>query len=276
MGRGRQAARLPPGIGEEPQGPGRRNGRVELAQRSRGRVARIGEGRAPGFALTRVQGREIVLRHEDLAAHIEHVGDVRSGEALRDGGDGANVCRHILARIAVATGGSPDELARRVAQGAGEPVDLRLRGHGQRGLSTESEKAPHPCGEFGDFLVGEDVAERQHRDAMPHGDELLGWLRADRRCRARGRVEDRKSRFDRRETPPQGVVVGVRHRWCVVAVVGDVVSRDDARKPRMFGAGKPQGRGEGLGIGHGISQRARKGLGMILAASSHSAVNAPT
>ena len=243
------------------QGPGRRDGRVELAQRSCGRVARIGEGRAPGFALARVQGREIVLRHEDLAAHIEHVGDIWPDEGLRNGRDGANVCRHILTRIAVAAGGSPDKLARRVAQRAGKPIDLRLRGHGQRGLCTEPEKAPHPCGEFSDLLVGEDVAERQHRHAMPHGYEFLGWLRADRRARARGRVEDRKSRFDRRETPPQGVVVGVRHRWCIVAVVGDVVSRDDTRKPRMFGAGMPEGRGEGLGIGHGISQRARKGLG---------------
>ena len=40
-------------------------------------------------------------------------------------------------------------------------------------------------------------------------------------------------------------------------MVGDIVSRDDGRKPRMFGAGLSEGRGERLGIGHGISQRAR-------------------
>ncbi len=249
--RGREAARLAPGIGEEPQGPRCRDGRVELAQRSCGRVARIGKGRTAGFALARVEGREVVFGHEDLAAHLERVGHIRADKGLRDGRDGPDVGRDILTRVAVAPRGSADEPARHIPQRTGETVDLRFRRHGQSCLGTEPEETPHARDELGDLLVGEDIAERQHGHAMSDRRKLFGRLRTDRRARAFGRVEGRKGRFDGREAAPQRVVVGVRHRWCVVAMVGDIVARDRGRKPRMFGAGCPEGRRQELGFSHG-------------------------
>ena len=63
---------LAPAIGEEAQPPARGDRGIELAQRARGRVARIGEQRLARRLPLLVQRHEVGALHVDLAAHLEH------------------------------------------------------------------------------------------------------------------------------------------------------------------------------------------------------------
>ena len=111
---------------------------ILLAERARAGVARVGVERQPGLLALGVDPRELGLGHEHLAADVDRG---RLGEAVRDGRDGPQVGRHVLAGRAVAAGRALDEAAALVAQGDGQAVDLelgdvaqvrrRLRGGGQ-------------------------------------------------------------------------------------------------------------------------------------------------
>ena len=79
----RHRAHLAPGIGEEAERARRGDGRVLLAQRARGRIARIGEDGVAGRLLPLVQRQERLLGHVDLAAHLADIGDVAALQLVR-------------------------------------------------------------------------------------------------------------------------------------------------------------------------------------------------
>src|SRR5207245_2528557 len=81
---------------KNPQPPAARDLRIELPERSGGRVPRIGEGRLAGPLPLRVELGEAALREVHLAAHLHALGPALPGEPQRDvphraavGGDGA-------------------------------------------------------------------------------------------------------------------------------------------------------------------------------------------
>ena len=77
------SAHLAPGIGKEVAAAARGDLGIELAQRARGRVARIDEGLLALGLHLRVERQEIALGHVDLAAHLDDIGRARR-QLLRD------------------------------------------------------------------------------------------------------------------------------------------------------------------------------------------------
>ena len=99
---------------------------VFLPQRAGGGVPGVGKGLLPVFLQCFIQCMEGFLGHEYLAPDDEPGGSPFQRHG--NGADGAQILRHILAHIAVAPGGTPDELAVHVFQGHRQAVDLRLHG----------------------------------------------------------------------------------------------------------------------------------------------------
>ena len=102
---------------EELVGPGRqqpvgRNLRVLLAEGAGAGVAGIRIQREAGLFALGVDPGELRFRHEDLATGVEGGGCL---EAVRDGLDRPEIGGHVLARRAIAPGGSLDEAAALVA-----------------------------------------------------------------------------------------------------------------------------------------------------------------
>ena len=89
--------------------------------------------------------------------------------------------------------------------------------------------------EIGHVLVGEGVAEREHRHRMAHLAEGLDGCGADPPRRAVGAHQLGKARLDRRIALAQRVVVGVGDLRRVLGVVELVVVRDLARQPLELG-----------------------------------------
>ena len=226
VGGGDRLARLAPGVGEEAQGPRAGHRRIELAQRSRRGVARIGEDLAAGRPLPFVQIGEVGLAHVDLAAHLED--RRRAGDAARDIGEGREVAGDVLAGGAVAAGRAGDEAAALVAERHRQPVDLRL-GHrldGQSGIVAQLLQPAADTGhEFGELGVGEGVVERQHRPAVDDLGEAGGGGGADPHRRSVVADEIGEAGFDRTVAPLQRIVAGVVDDRRVLLVVGAVERR---------------------------------------------------
>ena len=221
LGRGEGLADFAPGVGEKLQRPLGGHARIELAQRAGGEVARIGVDRLPGGGLTRVQRGKVGVAHVDFAARFEDLG--RALEALRDRFDNAHVRGDVLAFVAVAARRRLDEFAILVAQAAGEAVDLRFRNDIERRAIGQAQKTPHPGAELLDFLVGEDIAERQHRHAVADLGEFLRRRRADLAIGGIGASELGKRFLERGVTPTQRVIFGVGYDGRVLAVIAAVV-----------------------------------------------------
>ena len=136
---GERLADLAPGVGEKGERTPRGDARIELAQRTGGGVARIGEGRLARRGLPGVQRGEIGMAHVDFAARLENAR--RALQAVRDRLDRAHVGGDVLALEAVAARRRLDELAVFVAQIARQAVDLRLGRQGERRV--------RPCPESG-------------------------------------------------------------------------------------------------------------------------------
>ena len=98
LGQGR--AYLAPAIGKEPQRPRRCDLGIQLPQRSRRGIARIGKLFVRFLGLPRVQRGEIGMAHIDFAAHFQNFG--RTGQTLGNIGDGAGVGGDILTHLAIA------------------------------------------------------------------------------------------------------------------------------------------------------------------------------
>ena len=172
------------------------------------------------------------MAHVDLAARLEDLG--RAFEALRDRFHDAHVRGDVLAFVAVAARRRLDEFAILVAQTAGEPVDLRFRDDIERRAVAQAQKAPHPGAELLDLLVGEDIAERQHRHAVANFGEFLRRRRADLAAQGISAGELRKRLLERGIAPTQFVILGVGNDRRVLAMVAPVMLGDLALKTRVL------------------------------------------
>ena len=102
---------------------------------------------------------------------------------MRNFGDGADIGGHILAFAAIAARRGLDQHTVFIAERARQPIDLRLRRHQQGIVLLEPQKLADARAEFGDLVIGENIAERQHGDRMPHLGEFLRRSRSDRLSR---------------------------------------------------------------------------------------------
>jgi hypothetical protein len=162
-------------------------------------------------------------RHEDLAAHLEHVGHValrRPSQLVGDGRDGRDVGRHVLADAPVATGGCLGEAAVLVAHAHRHAVDLQLA-HEPHGLVAEGAGDPvTPRLQLGSIHR---VVEARHRHVVHDGRERGARRAADRLRRRRRRCELRVLVLDPAELAHDQVEVGVADLRTVELVVSTVV-----------------------------------------------------
>ena len=121
--RGRDVAQP---VGIKTQRSLRRDGRIELAHRTRGRIARIDKRLLAFVALLLVEGVKVVPAHEDFAAHF-YQGRCFRREPERDLPDGAHVLGHVFPHFAVTTGGSLHQHAVLKAQAHGQAIELQFR-----------------------------------------------------------------------------------------------------------------------------------------------------
>ena len=250
----RQRAHLAPGVGEEAQRTRCRDRGVELAQRTRGGVARIGKDLVAGRRLARVDLGEIGMPEIDLAADLRHLRDTLAAQLLRDVGDRERVRGDVLADRAVAAGRGGDELALLIAQAQRQAVDLRLGREDERRLRAEGEEAPDAFDELAHVLLAEAVGERQHRHAMAHLGEFLRGLGADLSGQALRCPKLGKARLERLVALPQRIVFRVRHRRRVLLVIAPVKLGDLTAERVVLGAGVVRSKGVGVGFGEGLGR----------------------
>ena len=160
-------------VAEERETPARGDGRVDLAQRARGGVARVCEESVVLLGLPAVELGERVERHEDLAAHLDHLGDLAALELLREVVDRDHVGGHVLADLAIAPGRTSDQAAAFVEQRDREPVELRFADVGD----VLGHDASEPLAPRDEVVTRERVVERQHRLEVAHLRERGGDLR---------------------------------------------------------------------------------------------------
>ena len=126
---------------------------IELADRARGRVARVHERRQALARAPLVERREVGQRHVDLAADLDE--RRRVVDPQRDRRDRAQVVRDVLADLAVAARGAAHEHAVAVDERDREPVDLRLGDVGEVGvLDPLAREVGAHAGDPGAQLVG--------------------------------------------------------------------------------------------------------------------------
>ena len=158
--------------------PARGHGRIDLAERARAAVARVGVERQAGCLAFLVDPCELRLRHEHLAANV---GRDRIREPIRDDLDRPEVGGHVLAGRAVAAGRAAHEPATLIAQGDGQAIDLELshvpeiRSGFRRCI--DAEDLPHASIERPQLIVRERIPERQHRPRVAHLGELVAEAR---------------------------------------------------------------------------------------------------
>jgi hypothetical protein len=237
MGLAREFRCFAPMIGEETQGPARGDGGIELTQRTRRGVPRVGEDLVAGFFLAPVHRREIGMAHIDLATDLEDVGDVAPAKVLGHVGNGAQIRGHVLPFRPIAPRGPKHEFAVLVTQAGGQPVDLWLGHQGQLFIRGKREKTAHTCREIVDVFAGKGIVERKHGPGMAHLLETLGGFRA---YAMRGAVvadEFRKAFLDFVVAQAQQIIIGVGNRRRVVLIIAFVVRRDFFGQTRQLAFG---------------------------------------
>ena len=166
---------LAQGIDEHVEWPFRGDARVELADRSRGAVARVGEQRLPGGGAFVVDLLERRLRQIHLTPHLE----IRRRTVVQRERHAANrpqVGGDVLALRAIAACGANAEAAPLVAQHDRQPVDLRLDGE-VLDVATQQPRDPFVPG--AQRVGRERVGQTQHRHPMLNHRELRGRTSAD-------------------------------------------------------------------------------------------------
>ncbi len=161
--------------------------RIERPHRARGRVAGVGEQRLVGLLALAVDARERRARKEDLAAHFDGAAGAAAGQRQRQGADGADVGRDVLALDAVAAGDAADQRAGRVVgQRDAQAVDLQLGDVRQR-LVAGAERPAQPLVEGARIRLVVGVVEAEHRHAVPRRGQAFEDGAADALGRRIGR-----------------------------------------------------------------------------------------
>ena len=135
--------------------------RVELAQRARRRVARVGH---EGLSLQLTPGIDLL---KDAARHIHLAPHDQARELFRqchgDGADRAQILRHVLADTAVAARRAADEHAVAVFERDAQPVDLRLDA-----VFRVRERSGHALEEFLHLATVEHILQALERHRVLH------------------------------------------------------------------------------------------------------------
>ena len=210
-------------VGKEAQPALRTDLRVELAQRTGRRVARIGQHLAAVQARTLVVGLEVGAGHVHLAAHLQHIRPVLAVQALGNVADLAQIGRHVLAGRAIATGRAEHEMTVLVAQADRQPVHLRL---GRKPQAATPQPLVNAAHEISHLLVAERIGQRQHRHSMAHLGEAAGRTRTDLLGRAVGAGQFRMFALQCFQFAHQPVVIDVGDLRRVQLMVGAVGSGD--------------------------------------------------
>ena len=205
--RRRGAVALPPGDGveEDREAPARRLARVEQAERTRRRVARVREEGLPRLLPQGVERPEGGLAEVDLAADLEEARRP-GGQPEREDADRPHVRRDVLSRRPVSARGASHEDALLVDEGDGEAVDLQLADDLRERTVEAVRHAGQPRVE--PRLVVR-VVEREERHLVPDVREVVDGGPSDA---AGGRVggDDLRVRLlDREELAGEGVVLAV-------------------------------------------------------------------
>ncbi len=207
---------------------------VQLADRARGRVPRVGKGRFAGLGAAFVEGLEVGDRQVDLAPDFDQ--GRRVVDAQRDRLDRSQVLGHVLADAPVAAGCAADEDAVLIGERYRQPVDLRLGGVAELGggdveaLEVVADaRLPGP-----QLLLVAGVAEREHLLGVLDLGKALKRRRPDALRGRVGRAHLGVLRLDRPQLVEQRVVLVVADRRVVEDVVAAVVLRQ--LLPQLSGA----------------------------------------
>ena len=157
LGVGQRFRNFAPGVGKEPKRARAGDRRIQLAQRSGRRVARVGKGFAAALGLAGVQRRKVGVAHVNLAAHFQNGRGVF--DALGNVVDGQRIGGHVFAHLTVAACRRRDQRAVFIAQRQRQPVDLGFRRVCQRGIGGQPKVFAHPPVEIRDILSLERVGQ---------------------------------------------------------------------------------------------------------------------
>src|ERR1035438_5503054 len=150
------------------------NPRLQLAERARGGVARIGEaGEALGVALA-VEAFEGAAAHNGFTADFE--ARERALHAQRKGADGAGIFGYVFAHRAVSTGDGLGKFAVAIVGGHGESVQFEL---GDVAVWGDAEEVADAAVEIAELTLVEGVIEAEQRRAVLDLDESLARLSTD-------------------------------------------------------------------------------------------------
>ena len=216
---------------QEAQRPRGRDLRILLAKRPRRGVARVGEDLAALRLLPLVERGESILRHIDLAAHLED--RRRAGQSLRNVGNRPHVRPHILADAAVPARRREHQLACFITQRTGQPVDLGLGGERDGRVGRKAQESPYPRDKLDHFLRRERIFQAQHRSRMGNLGERRGRGRTHAERRRIRPHQMRKLRLERRILADERIIIRVRNRRCIAVVIEPVVQRDLLRQPHQ-------------------------------------------
>ncbi|CAM5345005.1 hypothetical protein RLIN73S_04400 [Rhodanobacter lindaniclasticus] len=229
-------------VGEEAQPPPGGDRRVELAQRAGRAVARVRQRLLAVPACMLVERFEVLVQHDDFAAHFEHIGPALAAQLQRDRAHGAQVRGDVLAGLAIAAGGALHEHAVFVAQADRQAVQLGFHRKHRIAPIQGLLDAPLELDHFPEaFTIGlavllECIAQRQHRDRVAHLGETALRARADLARRRIGRGQRGVVGFDRLQLAHQPVVLGVGDIRIVEHVIAVVGLLDQC--PQRGGAGQ--------------------------------------
>ena len=212
-------------VGPHRQRPRRGDARVELADRARGGVARVGVGGLAGRGALLVELGERAARQVGLAAHLEQ--RRRALHPQRDRLDRAQVLGHVLADLAVAAGGAArrarrprrrSEIARPSTFGS---VTKRISASSTPSLFEQALGALQPGAQL--LLVAR-VGQREHRLQVARRLEaLLSGLAPTRWVGESGVTQVGVLRLEVAQLVQQRVVLGVGDLRVVEDVVAVVV-----------------------------------------------------
>src|SRR5712692_584187 len=210
---------------EDSQAAAARDLGIELPQRSRGGIARVGERGLARLLTLAVQLGEAGLGKVDLAAHLHQPGPPLAREPQRHVDHRAQVGGDVFAHQAVAARGADHEHPLFVCEAHRGAVDFHFqRVAGGTDLWDEPGVAILP---FGELRLVERVGERQHRHQMAVLLERRRRFRADALRGAVGSAELGMLGLELLQLAKQAVVLGVGQLRLVEYVVGVVGALDE-------------------------------------------------
>ena len=194
---------------------------ILLPQGTCRRIARVLEGSGPLQFLLRAQLLESLVRHIDLAAHLQKLR--RIFQRLGDAFDCPDVLGHILAYHAVAAGGRPDEFSVLILQTAGKAVDLDLD-H----IFRFDACIPYAAVKVAQLIIRKCIQQTFHLDRMGHLGKAPAGGPTHFLGRRSRRDQLRELRFQRFQFPGQCIVFKILQLRGILVIIEPVVLFNDS------------------------------------------------